>query len=314
MTLRVVFAGTPEFSIPSLRALLDAGHQVVGVFTQPDRPAGRGRKSAPSPVKRLALEHDIAVYQPNTLKGQAPLLESLRCDVMVVVAYGLLLPRTILDVPRLGCINVHASLLPRWRGAAPIARAIEAGDRVTGVTIMLMDEGLDTGPILAARESSLADTDTAGSVHERLAELGADLLLETLRRLEGGFVQARPQGDATATFAPKLSKDECSIDWARPAEETERKVRALHPWPVAQIEVRGQRIRIWGAVATDENTGAPPGSVVGFDPRGVVVQCGQRALILTELQREGGKRLRAMEFVNGFPLKIGERLNDGGRP
>ncbi len=313
MTLRLVFAGTPEFAIPSLRALLDGGHHVVGVFTQPDRPAGRGRKLAQSPVKRLALERNLPVHQPTTLRGQAPLLESLRCEVVVVVAYGLLIPRSILDLPTLGCVNVHASLLPRWRGAAPIARAIEAGDRVTGVTIMLMDEGLDTGPILAARETPLGVGDTAGLVHDRLARVGADLLLRTLVQLQQGTIQPRPQDDGQATFAPKIAKAEAVIDWQRSAAEIERKIRAFNPWPVAQMEVRRQRIRIWSAVAVAEDAGAAPGTVVSLDERGVSVQCGHNVLIMTELQREGGKRLRAKEFVNGFPLHIGEILDDSTR-
>ena len=227
MTLRVVFAGTPEFSVPCLRALVDHNFDVVAVFTQPDRPAGRGRRLTPSPVKQLAAQCGIPVYQPVSLKGQAPLLQSLGCDVMVVVAYGLLLPMEILTVPGLGCVNVHASLLPRWRGAAPIPRAIEAGDSVTGVTIMLMEQGLDTGPILSMRDTPISDDDTSGTVHDRLAQLGADLLMDTLPQWENKQIEPVPQDSTRATLAPKLTKQESNIDWRCLTLETRRKIKAL---------------------------------------------------------------------------------------
>ncbi len=310
MTLRVVFAGTPEFSIPCLRALVDRDFDVVAVFTQPDRPAGRGRRLKPSPVKQLAAQRGIPVYQPVTLKGQAPLLQSMGCDVMVVVAYGLLLPIEILTVPELGCVNVHASLLPRWRGAAPIPRAIEAGDAVTGVTIMLMDQGLDTGPILSVRETPISDDDTSGTIHDRLAQLGADLLIDTLQRWESKQIEPVPQDSTRATLAPKLKKRESSIDWHRLTLETRRKIKALNPWPVAQTRLRGQRIRLWDAAVGDKRVDETPGTITHIGEQGISVQCGDGILIISELQREGGSRLRAADFINGFPMEIGERFDD----
>ncbi len=310
MTLRVVFAGTPEFSIPCLRALLDHEFDVVAILTQPDRPAGRGRRMTPSPVKQLAAQRGIRVYQPVTLKGQAPLLQSMDCNVMIVVAYGLLLPMEILTVPALGCVNVHASLLPRWRGAAPIPRAIEAGDAVTGVTIMLMEQGLDTGPILSVRETPISDDDTTGTVHDRLAQLGADLLIDTLPRWENKEIEPVPQDSTRATLAPKLKKHESGIDWHRLTLETRRKIKALNPWPVAQTRLRGQRIRLWDAVVGDRRVDETPGTITHIDEQGISVQCGDGNLVITELQREGGSRLGAADFVNGFPMDIGERFDD----
>jgi methionyl-tRNA formyltransferase len=309
MTLRVVFAGTPEFSVPCLRALLDRDFNVVAVLTQPDRPAGRGRLLRPSPVKQLAAQRGVSVYQPVTLKGQAPMLRSTGCNVMVVVAYGLLLPAEILTVPALGCINVHASLLPRWRGAAPIPRAIEAGDAVTGVTVMLMEQGLDTGPILSMRETPIKDDDTAKTIHDRLAQLGADLLMETLPRWENREIEPIPQDSTRATLAPKLNKHESSIDWNRSTLETRRKIKAFNPWPVVQTRLRGQRIRLWDAALGDNRVEHTPGTITHLGEAGISVQCGDGTLIITELQREGGVRLRAADFINGFPMEIGERFD-----
>ncbi len=310
MTLRVAFAGTPEFSLPCLCALLDREFNVVAVFTQPDRPAGRGRRLNPSPVKKLAVQRGIPVYQPVALKGWAPRLQAMGCDVMVVVAYGLLLPPEILAVPDWGCVNVHASLLPRWRGAAPIPRAVAAGDAMTGVTIMLMEQGLDTGPILSMQETPINDNDTSGAVHDRVAQLGADLLVDTLPRWVNGEIEPVPQDSTRATMAPKLTKNESRIDWRRLTLETRRKIKALNPWPVAQTRLRGQRLRIWDAVPGDQRVDDAPGTITHVDAHGISVQCGDGILIITELQREGGSRLRAAEFVNGFPLDIGERFDD----
>jgi len=312
MTLRVVFAGTPDFSVPSLRTLLDNDFDVAAVLTQPDRPAGRGRRLTPSPVKQLALERGIPVHQPVTLKRQAGLLEGIGCNVMIVVAYGLLLPPEILAVPDLGCINVHASLLPRWRGAAPIPRAIEAGDEVTGVTVMRMDEGLDTGPILSKRETPIHEDETSGSLHDRLAMLGAELLLETLPRLEQGGLHSIPQDSTRATLAPKLQKQECGIAWQTSAAGISRKIRAFNPWPVAQTTLCGKRIRLWNAVPLEQDTGEIPGTIVAVDEQGIAVQSGHGILTVTELQREGGVRLPASVFVNGFAIKIGDRFDDQG--
>ncbi len=312
MTLRVVFAGTPEFSIPCLRALLDGQFDVLAVLTQPDRPAGRGRRVKPSPVKQLAARSGIPVHQPASLKGQEPLLRSMNCDVMVVVAYGLLLPAEILALPTLGCVNVHASLLPRWRGAAPIQRAIEAGDAVTGVTIMLMDEGMDTGPILATRPTPINEDDNAGTVHDRLGRLGAELLIDTLPRWVNKEIEPQPQDSARATLAPKLKKHESGIDWQRFTLETRCKIKALNPWPVAQTRLRGQRIRLWNAIAGAAGVEAAPGTITQIDEQGIAVQCGDGMLVITELQRDGGSRLRAADFVNGFPIDVGERFESDG--
>ncbi len=282
---------------------------MVAVFTQPDRPAGRGRRPRPSPIKRLAVAYGIEVHQPRMLRGYAPMLAALHPDVMVVVAYGLLLPPEILAVPELGCVNVHASLLPRWRGAAPIPRAIEAGDVDTGVTIMLMDEGLDTGPTLAVSNIAIGERDTAGTVHDRLAMLGSELLADTLLQLEQGLIQPVAQDSKLATHAPKLSKQESRIDWSQSATGIARRIRAFNPWPVAYGCLRGQRVRFLNAVVSDQQDGHPPGTVVSVGDAGIEVSCGCGSLILTELQREGGKQMPAQAFVNGFPLIAGEQFD-----
>ena len=310
--MNLVFAGTPEFAVPTLQALHAAGQRILAVYTQPDRPAGRGRTLTTSPVKRYAEAHGLTVHQPHTLKSDAEAehLRALAPEVMIVVAYGLILPAAILTIPRHGCINVHASLLPRWRGAAPIARAIEAGDRVTGVSIMQMDAGLDTGAILATAETPLADTDTAQSLHDRLATLGAESLLATLQRLASGKAQARAQDNALACYAGKLHKHEAAIDWRLPAATLHRKIRAMNPRPVAETTLRAMRLRLWEVapelVATPHPTA--PGTVLSADTAGIRVQTGDGALTLTRVQTEGGKVLTAAEFLNGCALAAGERL------
>jgi methionyl-tRNA formyltransferase len=308
--MNLVFAGTPEFAVPALRALLDAGHAVRAIYTQPDRPAGRGRKLAMSPVKEFALQRGLDIRQPATLKteSEAAALHTLAPDAMIVIAYGLILPQTILAIPRLGCINVHASLLPRWRGAAPIQRAIEAGDAVTGVTIMQMDEGLDTGPMLAAADTPIAAADTAASLQDRLGDMGARLLVDTLAKLARGAITPRPQDSRAATYAAKLSKEEAQIDWRADAEVLDRRIRAFNPWPVAQTTLDGQRLRIWLAQAESGAPGVAPGTVLSADAGGVRVQCGHGVLRLTTLQLEGGKVLEAHAFLNGRPLAPGTRL------
>ena len=310
--MNLVFAGTPEFAVPALKALLDAGHTVAAVYTQPDRPAGRGRKLAMSPVKQFALEHELPVCQPTSLKtdAEAEALRALRPDAMIVIAYGLILPKSILRIPKYGCINVHASLLPRWRGAAPIQRAIEAGDAFTGVTIMQMDEGLDTGPMLATHETPIDAHDTAASLHDRLSALGASLLADTLAKLEDGAVTPQPQDGTQATYAAKLKKDEARLDWSTDAQLLARRIRAFNPWPVAHTTLAGQILRFWQAVAEAQTETAtqPPGTVLAADPDGIRVQCGQGVLCLTRLQSEGGKALDAGAFLNGRPLPPGTRL------
>lgn len=303
--LRVIFAGTPDFAACHLKALLDDGrHDVVAVYTQPDRPfgrggGGRGKQLAASPVKELALEHGLPVYQPLSLKdtdAQQQLAE-LNADIMVVVAYGLLLPKAVLDTPRLGCINVHASLLPRWRGAAPIQRAIEAGDAETGVTIMQMDIGLDTGDILIKANTPIDQHDTAASLHDRLAELGKPALLKALELLAEGEARPKVQDNSLANYASKLSKEEALIHWQQPATEIDRKVRAFNPFPVATTDVGGQRVRIWAAEPQTDN--GTPGKVLRADNSGIVVGCGKGSLCITELQLPGKKRLTAAEVLRG---------------
>ena len=304
-SLRIVFAGTPEFAVPSLRALLNSPHRILCVYTQPDRPAGRGRKLTPSPIKDLALAQGIEVRQPLSLKGEAEVaaLAALQPDLMVVVAYGLLLPRGILEVPRLGCINVHASLLPRWRGAAPIQRAIEAGDRETGVTIMQMEAGLDTGPMYLAKAIPIGAEDTGGLLHDRLAELGASALQDALPGIAEGTLRPRPQDDALATYASKLSKDEALIDWTRPAADLARKVRAFNPWPVAQTRWGDGVLRIWGARALAGGDTVSAGQVLTASKSGIDVKTGDGILRITELQAPGKRPMTTAEFVNAHKVE-----------
>jgi methionyl-tRNA formyltransferase len=302
--MRVVFAGTPEFAVPCFRAVLAAGVEVVAVYTQPDRPAGRGRSLESSPVKRAALAAGIEVRQPVSLKPPAEqaALAALAPDLMVVVAYGLLLPPAVLAIPTHGCWNVHASLLPRWRGAAPIQRAIEAGDAETGVCLMQMDAGLDTGPVLLRRPLPIAADETGGSLHDKLARLGAEVLAEGLACVQSGTLPApMPQPEYGVTYARKLSKDEARLDFARPAVELERRVRAFLPWPVAEAEVAGERLRIHAARALDGPIDAPIGSIVRADAEGLEIACGGGRLRLLRVQRPGGRVLDAGAYVNGRP-------------
>ena len=309
--MKVVFAGTPEFAACALRAIIDAGFDVPLVLTQPDRPAGRGMQLQASSVKQVALEHGIEVLQPLSLRmdskdpqraqeAQAAhaRLQATGYDVMVVAAYGLILPRSTLDIAP--CINIHGSLLPRWRGAAPIHRAIESGDRETGVTIMGMEEGLDTGPMMLIERVAIMDTDTTGSLHDKLAALGAAMIVEALRRLEKGELPATPQPEAGVTYAAKISKEEAKLDFQLPAEQLWRKVRAFNPFPGAQGNVNGTAIKLWQAEPA-EGSGAP-GQVLACDAGGIVVACGTGALRLQQLQKPGGKRLAAAEFLKSFPL------------
>jgi methionyl-tRNA formyltransferase len=304
--LKIIFAGTPEFAATALSALLTTRHQVVAVYTQPDRPAGRGRKLQPSPVKQLALEHGIEVRQPAKLKEAADqaALRELDADLMVVVAYGLLLPQAVLDAPRLGCINIHASLLPRWRGAAPIQRAILAGDEESGVTIMQMEAGLDTGPMLHILPTPILRDDTGGSLHDRLAELGARALLESLSAIAEGSLIPRPQDDALATYAKKLDKGEARIDWRQTAAEIDRQVRAFNPWPVAQCDINGQVMRIWQArpVEGELPPTAQAGQVVGAGKAGIDVATGSGILRILELQLPGKRALSAADFLNAHSV------------
>ncbi len=306
---RIVYAGTPEFAVPALQALIDAGQQPVAVYTQPDRPAGRGRKLTASPVKRCAEAAGVPVLQPPSLKDEAAQqqLRELEPDLMVVAAYGLLLPKAVLEIPRLGCVNLHASLLPRWRGAAPIQRAILAGDRETGITLMQMDEGLDTGDMLARATLPIETDSTAADLHDRLARLGADLLIEQLPALLAGSLRGEPQDDSRACYAPKLSKAEAEIDWHKPAVQLQREVRAFNPWPVSYTHLDGKPVKIWIASALDEDAEAPPGQVLEHDSDGIRVATGEGQLVIHSLQFAGKQRRDAGEILHGRNLS-GERF------
>jgi methionyl-tRNA formyltransferase len=302
--LRVVFAGTPDFSVPCLEACRAAGAEVVAVYTQPDRPAGRGRKLAASPVKAAALAAGIPVEQPESFKAEADRdrLAAYAPDLMVVVAYGLILPRKVLAIPRLGCWNVHASLLPRWRGAAPIQRAILAGDDESGVDLMQMEAGLDTGPVLVERRTAIAADETGGSLHDRLSALGADALTEGLRRtMAGETLAARIQSEAGVEYAHKLDKAEARLDFQLPALALERKVRAFNPWPVAEADIAGERLRIWAARALDIATSAEPGQVIAATRDGIDIACVDGVLRLTSVQRPGGRPIGAADYLNARP-------------
>lgn len=296
--LRIVFAGTPEFAAEHLKALLDSPHQIIAVYSQPDRPAGRGQKLTPSPVKQLALQHDIPVYQPQTLRDPAAQAElaALKPDLMVVVAYGLILPQVVLDIPRLGCINSHASLLPRWRGAAPIQRTVEAGDAESGVTVMQMEAGLDTGPMLLKVSTPIAAEDTGGSLHDRLASLGPQAVIQAIAGLAAGTLKSEIQDDSLATYAHKLNKDEARLDWSRPAIELERLVRAFNPWPICHSTLAGDALKVHAA-ELGEGSGAV-GTILAADKSGLTVACGEGSLRLTRLQLPGGKSLAFSDLYN----------------
>ena len=302
--MKIVFAGTPVFSVPALQVLLDGPHPVVAVYTQPDRPAGRGRRTTASPVKQRAIEAGIPVRQPASLKttDEQRQLAAWQPDLMVVVAYGLILPAAVLALPRLGCVNVHASLLPRWRGAAPVQRALLAGDTETGVCLMQMDAGLDTGPVLAARTIPILPDDTGSRLHDRLAELGAALLAAELAAVEAGSLQPQIQDGRQASYARKLDKSEAQLDWTGDAEALARKVRAFNAWPVAETRLEGRQLRIWDARPVIETTAAAPGTVLSADHDGIVVACGNGALRLLSLQLPGGRPVAAADFVNAHDL------------
>lgn len=303
-SLSLVFAGTPEFSVPALAALLDSRHRVRCVYTQPDRPAGRGQHLATSAVKQFALSRNLTVEQPATLRDPDAVarLAQWRADVMVVVAYGLILPSAVLATPRLGCINIHASLLPRWRGAAPIQRAILAGDRATGITIMQMDAGLDTGPMLLERITEIPSHETAAVLHDRLATMGAQAIVAALEQVADGSIAPRPQPVEGATYAAKIRKEEARIDWARSAAELNRQVRAFNPWPVAETRLSGQQLRIWEATVIDTATAAQPGSIVAANSSGIAVATGAGLLQLTRVQLAGRKAVPAAQFLHGQQL------------
>ncbi|RJG12705.1 methionyl-tRNA formyltransferase [Pseudomonas cavernicola] len=296
--MRIVFAGTPEFAAQHLQALLTSEHELIAVYTQPDRPAGRGQKLMPSPVKQLALQHALPVYQPQTLRDPTAQAElaALQADLLVVVAYGLILPQVVLDTPRLGCINSHASLLPRWRGAAPIQRAIEAGDSESGVTVMQMEAGLDTGPMLLKVRTPISAEDTGGSLHDRLAELGPPAVLQAIAGLAAGTLKGAVQDDSLATYAHKLNKDEARLDWRRPALELERLIRAFNPWPICHSTLNGEPLKVLAAQLAEGQ--GQPGQLIQAGREGLTVACGEGALRLTRLQLPGGKPLNFADLFN----------------
>ncbi|NIB39509.1 methionyl-tRNA formyltransferase [Pseudomaricurvus alkylphenolicus] len=307
--MRLIFAGTPEFAAHHLQILIDSEHELVGVYTQPDRRAGRGKKLVASPVKQLAEQHQLPVFQPVSLKDEAEQqqLRSLNADVMVVVAYGLLLPQPILDAPRFGCINVHASLLPRWRGAAPIQRAVEAGDSESGITIMQMDIGLDTGDMLVKVNCPIEPAETGGSLHDKLMHLGGPALLDALNQIEQQTLQPEKQNDAEANYANKLSKEEAAVDWQKPARELLRQIHAFNPFPVAYFQEGNDRIRIWQA--TVDNSDGTPGTILSSGCDGLVVACGEHSLRMTEIQLPGKKPAAIRDILNGHGARFATGRN-----
>ena len=303
--MRIVFMGTPEFAVPSLRQLIADGHEIVCVLTQPDKPKNRGMKLMPSPVKVVAMEHQIEVYQPATLKSGEALerLSALKPELIVVAAYGKILPKEILDLPRLGCINVHSSLLPRYRGAAPINWAVLNGETETGVTIMYMAEGLDTGDIISQRATAIDPDETVESLHDRLALLGAELLGETVTAIGAGTAQRVPQNDAESCYAPMLSRQLSPIDFSRSAHEIHNQVRGLIPWPATTMEIKGQTFKIFAVEETGMDSTQGAGTLLGADKQGINVVCGDgKVLRILELQAPGKKRMRAVDYLRGHPL------------
>ena len=311
-SLKIIFAGTPDFAASALSALIKSEHEVVAVYTQPDRPAGRGRKLRASPVKEVALKHDIPVLQPEKLKDAEThnVLRAFNADVMIVAAYGLILPQVVLDIPRLGCLNIHASLLPRWRGAAPIQRAIAAGDKESGITIMQMDAGLDTGDILLLSSCPINDNDNGGDLHDRLAEMGANSILETLKNLDSGNTKPIKQDDALAIYAHKLDKKEAVINWQDSAENIERLVRAFNPWPVTFTYINDKTLRIWQAQALPDNSELEAGTIISTNKKGIDISCGEGTLRLLKLQPSGSKAMDVASFMNGHAkqLPVGSQL------
>jgi len=301
-SLRIIFAGTPEFAAQHLSALIEDNQNIVGVYTQPDRPAGRGKKLQPSAVKLLALENDLPVYQPPNFKNSAHVsdLASLKADVMVVVAYGLILPESVLNIPTFGCINVHASLLPRWRGAAPIQRAIEAGDTESGVTIMQMDQGLDTGDMLAKASCAIESRDTATQLHDKLVDIGKPALLDTLKQIVSGQVSPEPQDGSRATYAHKIQKSEGLLNWTLDASTLDRKIRALNPFPICYSELGEQRIKIHQAFVLEAHSSNQPGEIIAASAQGLDVQTGQGTLRIERLQMPGKKVLPVADILRGY--------------
>lgn len=315
-SLQIVFAGTPEFAAIVLHQLIEAGYRISAVYTQPDRPSGRGRHLTPSPVKAIATAHQLPVYQPTTLRDKASQaqLAALAPDLLVVAAYGLILPTAVLQIPPLGCINVHASLLPRWRGAAPIQRALLAGDKETGVSIMQMEATLDTGPLLYTIGYPIQPTDTAATLHNSLAKLGAKALMQCLLPFAEGTITTISQDESQACYASKIHKEESSIDWSQPATLLERQVRAFNPWPVAQTQIQGQILRVWSAAALVQDTTAPSGTVLSVNKTGIDVATGYGILRLLKVQPAGKRIMTVQDYLNAHSLVPGTvLLNTSGK-
>lgn len=309
--MRVVFMGTPDFSVPTLQKIIDEKHEVVAVVTQPDKPKGRGKAVQFTPVKELAVKYDIPVYQPKRIKQNEEFYEEMKAlnpDVMVVVAFGQILPKEILDLPKYGCVNVHASLLPKYRGAAPIQWVILDGEKESGVTTMMMDVGLDTGDMLLKESIPLEEKETGGSLHDKLSVIGGDLLIETLKQIEAGTITRTPQGDAQSNYAKMLTKDLGIIDFTKPAVELERLIRGLNPWPSAFTSLHGKTLKIWDANVVDGTEGAKPGEVIAVDKRSFTVMTGDKALEIMEMQLEGKKRMTTEAFLRGYTVEKGEVL------
>lgn len=309
-SIRAVFMGTPDFAVPTLKGLIEAGVNLVGVYTQPDRPKGRGKKLAASPVKQLALEAGLPVFQPQKLRDPEAVeeLRELNPDLVVVVAYGQILPKAVLDIPRFNCINVHASLLPKYRGAAPINKAIVDGESETGITTMLMDVGLDTGDMLVKKSLTIGADETAGELHDRLSLLGRETMEETLRQLCAGTLTAEKQDDELTCYAPMMKKEDGQIDWSQSAAAIHNQVRGLDPWPGAYTSLDGDLLKIAATTVEDEAGGETPGTILSADKSGVRIACGQGVLVVGELQLPGKKRLTAMNFLSGRPLFAGTCL------
>lgn len=309
--MRIVFAGTPDFAAHTLAALIAKQHDVICVYTQPDRKTGRGQKLTPPPVKQLALEHNINVEQPSTLKTdeEYETLKALKPDLMIVVAYGMLLPQRILDIPKHGCLNIHASLLPKWRGAAPIQRAIEAGDNNTGVCIMQMEAGLDTGPVLSQTEVTIKENDTSASMHDKLAEAGAISLLSTLESLKSLQAKSQTQEHDAACYAHKITKAEATINWQESAQIIQQRVRAFNPWPICQSSCNEQRLRIWQAEIIKQDSTDAPGTIIKLDKNGFYIKCGQNVLSVKTIQRDGSKPMPISDFMNSTNLQTGDQFS-----
>ncbi|MCX8649815.1 methionyl-tRNA formyltransferase [Gilliamella sp. B2776] len=312
--LNIIFAGTPDFAATHLKALIDSNHNVVAVLTQPDRPAGRGNKVTASPVKQLALENDLPIYQPSTLKTleNQKIITDLNADIMVVVAYGLILPQLVLDAPKLGCLNVHGSLLPRWRGAAPIQRACWAGDTLTGITIMQMDAGLDTGDMLYKLTCPIEPYDTSATLYNKLAKLGPQGLLDTLTLITDGKIQPKKQNPSEVTYAEKLSKQEAKLDWNLSAQQLERCVRAFNPWPVSYFEINGEPVKVWQSEVITISHNQPVGTILQADKQGICIATSDGALNMTLLQPAGKKPMSAQDLLNSRKawFVVGEKLNN----